>query len=159
MESLLLDILARLRERPDADALAPVEVERLVRAHNRGIKDNARHLAKKRILPFYLHIRETQPERWASWQVDDALERRLFATLRMKPRRTASGVATITVITRPHPCSSNCVFCPCDVRMPKSYLANEPACQRAERAFFDPYLQVTCRLRALDQMGHATDKV
>ncbi len=56
----------------DADALAPVEVERLVRAHNRGIKDNARHLAKKRILPFYLHIRETQPERWASWQVDDA---------------------------------------------------------------------------------------
>ena len=159
MESLLLDILARLRERPDADALAPVEVERLVRAHNRGIKDNARHLAKKRILPFYLHIRETQPERWASWQVDDALERRLFATLRMKPRRTASGVATITVITRPHPCSSNCVFCPCDIRMPKSYLANEPACQRAERAFFDPYLQVTCRLRALDQMGHATDKV
>ena len=27
--------------------------------------------------------------------------------------------------------------------MPKSYLADEPACQRAERNCFDPYLQVT----------------
>ena len=159
MESLLLDILARLRETPGDGPLPPVEVERLVRAHNRGVRDNAHHLAKKHVLPFYLHMRETQPGRWATWDVDGPLEERLFATLRMKPRRTASGVATITVITRPHPCSSDCVFCPCDVRMPKSYLANEPACQRAERAHFDPYLQVTCRLRALDQMGHATDKV
>ncbi len=42
--------------------------------------------------------------------------------------------------------------------MPKSYLADEPACQRAERNFFDPYLQVVSRLRALDSMGHVTDK-
>ena len=77
----------------------------------------------------------------------------------MKPRRTASGVATITVITRPHTCSSNCIYCPCDLRMPKSYLANEPACQRAELTFFDPYVQVAARLQALHQMGHSTDKV
>ena len=43
--------------------------------------------------------------------------------------------------------------------MPKSYLSNEPACQRAERNFFDPYLQVTARLHALREMGHTTDKV
>ena len=43
--------------------------------------------------------------------------------------------------------------------MPKSYLADEPACQRAERNFFDPYLQVASRLHALSAMGHATDKV
>ena len=79
--------------------------------------------------------------------------------MRMKPRRTASGVATITVITRPHTCSSNCIYCPCDLRMPKSYLANEPACQRAELTFFDPYVQVAARLQALHQMGHSTDKV
>ena len=48
---------------------------------------------------------------------------------------------------------------PNDVRMPKSYLADEPACQRAERAFFDPYLQVAARVRTLAQMGHVTDKV
>ena len=80
-------------------------------------------------------------------------------TLRMKPRRTASGVATITVITKPWKCSSDCLYCPNDLRMPKSYLHAEPACQRAERNFFDPYLQVASRLRALEQMGHLCDKV
>ena len=84
---------------------------------------------------------------------------RLLRLIQMKPRRTASGVATITVITKPWQCSGNCLFCPADVRMPKSYLHAEPACQRAERNWFDPYLQVTARLRALVQMGHATDKV
>lgn len=87
------------------------------------------------------------------------LEARFIRSVRMKPRRTASGVATITVITRPHTCSSNCIYCPCDLRMPKSYIANEPACQRAEQAFFDPYIQVASRLRALHQMGHAVDKI
>lgn len=77
----------------------------------------------------------------------------------MKPRRTASGVATVTVITKPWPCSGDCVFCPNDLRMPKSYLHDEPACARAEQNFFDPYLQVVSRLTALSQMGHAIDKV
>ena len=43
--------------------------------------------------------------------------------------------------------------------MPKSYLSDEPACQRAERCWFDPFLQVAARLRALTAMGHVTDKV
>lgn len=157
MEELLLDILARLRA-DETLVLGPEELDALVRAHNRGLPAG-RHLAKKRILPYYLHMREREPERWASWRIDPALERRLVASVRMKPRRTASGVATITVLTRPAPCGGDCVFCPSDVRMPKSYLADEPACQRAEHNFFDPYLQVYTRLRALTQMGHPTDKV
>ena len=99
------------------------------------------------------------PARWESWGVDEALERDLVRTLRMKPGRTASGVATVTVLTKPWACASECLYCPNDVRMPKSYLADEPACQRAERAFFDPYLQVAARVRTLAQMGHVTDKV
>ena len=51
------------------------------------------------------------------------------------------------------------MFCPSDIRMPKSYLADEPACARAEQSCFDPYLQVSARLTALSQMGHATDKI
>jgi ELP3: histone acetyltransferase, ELP3 family len=43
--------------------------------------------------------------------------------------------------------------------MPKSYLHAEPACARAEQNCFDPYLQVSARLTALSQMGHATDKI
>ena len=63
------------------------------------------------------------------------------------------------MLTKPWPCSSNCDYCPSDIRMPKSYLSDEPACQRAERNFFDPYLQVHARLHTLNQMGHPTDKV
>ena len=44
--------------------------------------------------------------------IDSDLERQLLQVLRMKPRRTASGVATITVITKPWPCSGDCLFCP-----------------------------------------------
>ncbi|MFR2032213.1 MAG: histone acetyltransferase, partial [Collinsella sp.] len=57
------------------------------------------------------------------------------------------------------PCSGDCLFCPNDRRMPKSYLHAEPACARAEQNCFDPYLQVSARLTALSQMGHATDKI
>ena len=110
-------------------------------------------------MAFYLDVQKNQPERWSSWGLSDEQQRRLVRTLQMKPRRTASGVATITVLTKPWKCSSNCLYCPNDLRMPKSYLADEPACQRAERTFFDPYLQVAARLKALTEMGHITDKV
>ncbi len=155
MEELLLDILAHLRCKP----LGAAELAAIIRAHNDHVSDVSMHLSKKKILPYYLSVKANNPALWKSWKIDEATESALFKTLRMKPRRTASGVATITVITKPQPCTSNCLYCPNDVRMPKSYLSNEPACQRAERNFFDPYLQVASRMRALTQMGHATDKV
>jgi elongator complex protein 3 len=77
----------------------------------------------------------------------------------MKPVRTVSGVAPVTVLTKPFPCPGNCIFCPVDVRMPKSYLASEPGAQRAENNFFDPYLQTFNRIQALYDMGHPVDKV
>lgn len=78
--------------------------------------------------------------------------------LRMKPVRTMSGVAPITVLTKPFPCPGKCIFCPNDIRMPKSYLADEPGAQRAERNYFDPYLQTYNRLQALHNIGHQIDK-
>ncbi len=79
--------------------------------------------------------------------------------LQVKPVRTQSGVATVTVLTKPWPCPGKCIFCPSEARMPKSYLANEPGAQRAEKNYFDPFLQVTSRLQNLAQMGHALNKV
>ena len=119
----------------------------------------ARPLSKRQLMAFYLDVQKNQPQRWNDWGLSEEQQRRLVRTLQMKPRRTASGVATITVLTKPWKCSSNCLYCPNDLRMPKSYLADEPACQRAERTFFDPYLQVAARLKALTEMGHVTDKV
>ncbi|MDR2108871.1 MAG: GNAT family N-acetyltransferase [Coriobacteriales bacterium] len=158
MEALLREILDWLRT-GDFVGADEKRLAQLILRHNRGRGDNRHHFAKKRILPFYFKVKETEPERWAAWHVDPELERRLVRLLRVKPRRTASGVATLTVLTKPWPCANDCLYCPSDLRMPKSYLSDEPACQRAERNYFDPYLQVVSRLRALTQMGHATDKV
>ncbi len=161
----LLEIIAAIKAGrcrgcgEDGKPLDAAWLDKLVRRRNRAMHDGARSVAKKRLLPYYLRCKAEDPTRWESWGVDAACEEQLVRLLKAKPRRTASGVATITVITKPHPCSSDCLYCPNDVRMPKSYLADEPACQRAERNYFDPYLQVTSRLRALTDMGHVTDKV
>lgn len=156
MEEIILQILGALRrgERVDDRALV-----KLVNAAARRTGSDKRAFAKRRLLPFYQRVKRDDPERWTSWGIMPELERQLLGVLRMKPRRSASGVATITVITKPWPCSGSCVFCPSDVRCPKSYLADEPACARAVQVCFDPYLQVSARLTTLAQMGHATDKI
>lgn len=82
----------------------------------------------------------------------------LAKLLQTKPTRTLSGVAPITVLTKPFPCPGKCIFCPSDVRMPKSYLRDEPGAQRAERNWFDPYLQTYRRLEALENIGHSVEK-
>jgi elongator complex protein 3 len=84
---------------------------------------------------------------------------RLLERLRMKPTRTLSGVTTVTVLTKPYPCPGKCIFCPTDVRMPKSYLADEPGAMRGLEHDFDPYLQVKSRIQALESLGHPTDKI
>ena len=164
MDELILDILQQLRDGSQG-ALDTHQLEMLINSYNSGIDSSAHStereklIPKRAILPYFLQVKQNNDELWQSWNVTPELEERFIRSVRMKPRRTASGVATITVITRPHTCSSNCIYCPCDLRMPKSYLANEPACQRAELTFFDPYVQVAARLQALYQMGHSTDKV
>ena len=79
--------------------------------------------------------------------------------LRKREVRTLSGVAPVTVITKPYRCPGKCIYCPSQPAMPKSYLANEPAIMRAVMAGFDPFKQVQIRLRALTANGHPTDKI
>ncbi|MDR1357811.1 MAG: radical SAM protein, partial [Coriobacteriales bacterium] len=165
MEAVLLDIFLALRTQGE---LSGKQLDQIIRRHNK-LQANARlssttkparfRFAKKELLPFYLHIKSADPVRWNSWGLSEELELKVLNLLRVKPRRTASGVATITVITKPWRCSGTCLYCPNDLRMPKSYLCGEPACQRAERNYFDPYLQVSSRLGVLRDMGHITDKV
>lgn len=79
--------------------------------------------------------------------------------MKMKETRTISGVTPVTVLTKPFPCPGKCIFCPNDVRMPKSYLSDEPGAQRATRNRFDPYAQTFNRLLAYKAIGHSTDKI
>ncbi len=83
----------------------------------------------------------------------------LLARIRMKPVRTLSGVATITVLTKPAPCPGECIFCPTEENMPQSYLSDEPGARRGVENNFDPYLQVSSRLKGLHEVGHPTDKI
>jgi elongator complex protein 3 len=89
------------------------------------------------------------------WEADEAL----LAAIRLKPVRTLSGVTTVTVLTKPWPCPGRCIFCPDDMRLPKSYLPDEPGAMRALEHAFDPYAQVRSRLEALTAVGHPTDKI
>ncbi len=86
---------------------------------------------------------------------NEALEK----VLRVKDIRTDSGVAPITVLTKPFPCPGRCVYCPTEARMPKSYLSNEPAAARALSLEFDPYEQVRQRIQALERNGHQANKI
>ncbi|MGQ9491830.1 MAG: elongator complex protein 3 [Anaerolineae bacterium] len=86
-------------------------------------------------------------------------ERHVLRRLQMKPVRTASGVAPVTVLTQPAGCPGRCIFCPDAEGMPKSYLPDEPGARRAAQCGFDPYLQVRTRLATFHAMGHAADKV
>lgn len=86
---------------------------------------------------------------------DPLLEKRI----RMKPMRTQSGVAPVTVLTAPAGCPGKCIFCPDDLRMPKSYIYDEPGCQRAERDGFDPFRQTLGRIQSFESIGHDAGKV
>lgn len=156
MKQLMGDIIEEVKTNGELSAR---KLDRIIAVHNRRFRDEVKHFAKKQLAPYYLEVKQNDPKTWDAWGLSETQERVLLAAIQMKPRRTASGVATITVITKPWPCAGNCIYCPNDVRMPKSYLHAEPACQRAERNYFDPYLQVASRLSALERMGHATDKV
>ncbi|HKY52912.1 MAG TPA: radical SAM protein, partial [Anaerolineales bacterium] len=88
-----------------------------------------------------------------------AEDARLLERIRMKPMRTLSGVTIVTVLTKPYPCPGKCIFCPTDVRMPKSYLPDEPGAMRGLEHQFDPYAQVHSRIEQLRSVGHPTDKI
>jgi len=136
----LIEAVAALR------AARPSDLARLLRRYPRA---NGQ-FSKDQLVAAYHHFCETGQLRFDP----DVLRR-----LQMKPTRTLSGVATVTVLTRPFPCPGACIFCPTDVRMPKSYLHDEPGAIRAEYHGFDPYLTTLSRLRALRNIGHATDKI
>ena len=82
--------------------------------------------------------------------------------LRVKPARTASGVAVVTVMTAPHACPHGvCIYCPGGPRFhtPQSYTGTEPAAKRAAQHHYEPHGQTLARLEALQRIGHRTDKV
>lgn len=94
----------------------------------------------------------------------------LLPKLKAKPVRTASGIAVVAVMCKPHRCphiaytGNICVYCPggpdSDFEYStQSYTGYEPTSMRAIRARYDPYEQARGRVEQLRQLGHSIDKV
>lgn len=94
----------------------------------------------------------------------------LFPKLKAKPIRTASGIAVVAVMCKPHRCphinmtGNICVYCPggpdSDFEYStQSYTGYEPTSMRAIRARYNPYIQTRHRVEQLQQLGHSVDKV
>jgi len=79
--------------------------------------------------------------------------------LKKRPIRSLSGVVNISVLTKPYPCPGQCIFCPQEKGLPKSYLSNEPAVERAKKLSFSPKKQVEKRIEDLKNCGHNTEKI
>ncbi len=93
---------------------------------------------------------------------DDEKYGRLREILRLKPVRTISGVAVVSVMTSPAPCPhGKCLPCPGGVERntPQSYIGLEPAAMRGRQHNYNAFKQVTARLRELKEIGHEIDKV
>ncbi|HJH32299.1 MAG TPA: tRNA uridine(34) 5-carboxymethylaminomethyl modification radical SAM/GNAT enzyme Elp3 [Methanosarcinaceae archaeon] len=93
----------------------------------------------------------------------DEEQERTREFLRRKPVRTISGVAVIATMTSPAPCPHGvCVPCPGGpdsvFASPQSYMGREPATMRAIQNEYDPYRQVTSRLKQLKTIGHDIGK-
>jgi len=124
------------------------DVTKTLRSH--PLPDGSGYLNKSMLVTIY-------NEMVAAGEIES--DQRLLERLRMKPMRTLSGVTTVTVLTKPYPCPGKCIFCPTDVRMPKSYLPDEPGAMRAVEHQFDPHAQVRSRITQLKSLGHPTDKI
>jgi len=83
----------------------------------------------------------------------------LESILRTRPVRSLSGIVNVSVLTKPYPCPGQCIFCPAEKGLPKSYTSGEPAAERAKRLKFDPYLQTKKRIESLEMAGHPAEKI
>ncbi|KAI5476227.1 histone acetyltransferase [Pseudohyphozyma bogoriensis] len=143
-------------------------VRLLLEAHNAGESVNLNALksqvAKKygaSVIPRLVDIIAAVPQ-----EVRDIL----LPKLKAKPVRTASGIAVVAVMAKPHRCphiamtGNICVYCPggpdSDFEYStQSYTGYEPTSMRAIRARYDPYEQSRGRVEQLRALGHSVDKV
>ena len=95
---------------------------------------------------------------------------KLLPYIKAKPVRTASGVAVVAVMSKPHRCphialtGNVCVYCPggpdSDFEYStQAYTGYEPTSMRAIRARYNPYSQTRGRVDQLRRLGHSVDKV
>ena len=124
------------------------------------IKDMQRAFAKEKKmkdLPSKSQILQSYFAAVKEWKLE---KNQTFETLlRKRAIRSLSWIVPVQVLTKPWPCPGQCIFCPNDPWMPKSYIKSEPGAMRAWLNQFDPMKQTYNRLQSLTTTGHQTDKI
>ncbi|XP_056336903.1 elongator complex protein 3 [Danio aesculapii] len=143
-------------------------IKQLVEAHEEGKDINLNKVKTKTSAKYGLSAQPRLVDIIAA--VPPHYRRALVPKLKAKPIRTASGIAVVAVMCKPHRCphisftGNICVYCPggpdSDFEYStQSYTGYEPTSMRAIRARYDPYLQTRHRVEQLKQLGHSVDKV
>ncbi|XP_070555191.1 elongator complex protein 3 isoform X1 [Ptychodera flava] len=143
-------------------------VKQLIEAHEEGKDINLNRVKSKTASKYGLHNQPRLVDIIAA--VPHAYKKALLPKLKAKPVRTASGIAVVAVMCKPHRCphinmtGNICVYCPggpdSDFEYStQSYTGYEPTSMRAIRARYNPYLQTRHRVEQLQQLGHSVDKV
>ncbi|XP_019392763.1 PREDICTED: elongator complex protein 3 [Crocodylus porosus] len=143
-------------------------IQQLVEAHEQGKDVNLNKLKTKTSAKYGLSAQPRLVDIIAA--VPPQYRKVLVPKLKAKPIRTASGIAVVAVMCKPHRCphinftGNICVYCPggpdSDFEYStQSYTGYEPTSMRAIRARYDPYLQTRHRVEQLKQLGHSVDKV
>ncbi|XP_072558735.1 elongator complex protein 3 [Paramormyrops kingsleyae] len=143
-------------------------IKQLVEAHEEGKDINLNKVKTKTSAKYGLSVQPRLVDIIAA--VPPQYRRILLPKLKAKPIRTASGIAVVAVMCKPHRCphisftGNICVYCPggpdSDFEYStQSYTGYEPTSMRAIRARYDPYLQTRHRVEQLKQLGHSVDKV
>ncbi|MED6237916.1 Elongator subunit [Ataeniobius toweri] len=143
-------------------------IKQLVEAHEQGKDINLNKVKTKTSAKYGLEAQPRLVDIIAA--VPPQYRRVLVPKLKAKPIRTASGIAVVAVMCKPHRCphisftGNICVYCPggpdSDFEYStQSYTGYEPTSMRAIRARYDPYLQTRHRVEQLKQLGHSVDKV
>lgn len=81
--------------------------------------------------------------------------------LRIKPVKTRSGIAVITVMPMPYDCPhGKCIYCPGGIELntPLSYIGTEPSTKVAQKVNFNPFKQITSKITQLIESGHEVNK-
>lgn len=127
--------------------------------NEKKLKAIRNELTKKNggVLPKNLELIEAYRQLVDAGKIKPNME--VLKVIQKRKVRTLSGIANITVLTKDLGCPGQCIFCPTEKGMPKSYLSNEPAMMRAVRNEFSSYRQVKARLNGLKAQGHDTTKI
>ncbi|KAM3854502.1 elongator complex protein 3 isoform 2-T2 [Vipera latastei] len=143
-------------------------IKQLIDAHDEGKDVNLNKIKTRTAAKYGLSAQPRLVDIIAA--VPPQYRKVLVPKLKAKPIRTASGIAVVAVMCKPHRCphinftGNICVYCPggpdSDFEYStQSYTGYEPTSMRAIRARYDPYLQTRHRVEQLKQLGHSIDKV